>query len=310
MSHEHEHHGHRSHSGLNYNRAFTIGITLNILFIIVEVIYGIFGNSLALIADAGHNITDVLSLLLAWGAYIISSKKPSSRRTYGFRRVTILASLISSLLLLTALGGITWEAIGRLNDPMQVQGNIIIIVAGIGIIINFATALLFVSGKQHDLNIKGAYIHMLADAGVSLGVVIGGIAISASGLLWLDPVISIIIVIVIFIGSWGLFKESINLSIDAVPENIDISGIKNYLNSIENVSAMHDLHIWALSTTETALTAHLTVNKSTVNNINPFLNKIEKALHDHFNIEHVTIQIEEENVENACRLNQIECIKS
>ena len=309
MPHNHDHHEHHTHSNLNYNRAFAIGITFNILFVIVEVLYGIFGNSLALIADAGHNITDVLGLLLAWGAYLISSKKPTSKRTYGFRRVTILASLLSSLLLLTALGGITWEAVGRVSSPQQVKGNIIIIVAGIGIVINFATALLFVSGKNHDLNIKGAYIHMLADAGVSLGVAIGGIAITLTGLLWLDPIISIIIVIVIFIGSWGLFKESINLSIDAVPENIDISGIKDYLQSIEDVSAIHDLHIWGLSTTETALTAHLIVNKNAFKNINMFLNKIERHLHDHFNIEHVTIQIEEDNFENTCRLNQAECIK-
>jgi cobalt-zinc-cadmium efflux system protein len=303
MGHEH------NHVTINYNRAFSIGITLNILFVAIEVGYGIFGNSLALIADAGHNMIDILSLLLAWGAHLLSSKRPTSKRTYGFRRVTILASLLSAILLLVALGGITWEAIGRLSSSQEVKGNIIIIVAGIGIIVNMATALLFVSGKKHDLNIKGAYIHMLADAGVSFGVLIGGIVIMMTGLLWLDPIISIIIVIIIFIGSWGLLKESINLSIDAVPEQIDISGIKNYLINIKNVSKIHDLHVWALSTTETALTAHLVVSKNSVENINIFLNKIEHYLHDNFNIEHMTIQIEEDDFQNNCSLNQPECIK-
>lgn len=300
MSHNHD------HSKGNYNRAFAIGITLNVVFVIIEFTYGITAGSLALIADAGHNLSDVISLLLAWGATLIASKLPTEKRTYGFRRVTILASLISSILLLVALGAIAWESIGRFSSPQPVEGMIIILVAGIGVIINTVTALLFVSGQKHDLNIKAAYLHMAADAGVSLGVVIAGVAIMITGWLWLDPVISLVIVIVILIGTWNLLRDSINLSIDAVPEGIDISAIKNYLTKINNVSEIHDLHVWALSTTETALTVHLIVSKKAADN--NFLQEVQQHLHDNFGIEHSTIQIENEDNENSCFLNRPECI--
>lgn len=301
MTHDHK------HEMSNYNRAFAIGVILNVIFVVIEAGYGIVAGSLALIADAGHNLSDVLSLLLAWGASLLASKRPTKKRTYGFRRVTILASLVSALLLLVALGGIAWESVGRFFNPQPVKGMIIIIVAAIGVVINSITALLFISGKEHDLNIKGAYLHMAADAGVSLGVVIAGIAIMITGWLWLDPAISIFIVVIVLIGTWGLLRNSINLSIDAVPEDIDISEIKDYLTSLKNVSCTHDLHVWALSTTETALTAHLVTTQDSMDNA--FLIEIQQYLHDQFGIEHTTIQIEKENSENNCKLNRPECIK-
>ncbi|MBT8373442.1 MAG: cation diffusion facilitator family transporter [Deltaproteobacteria bacterium] len=300
MTHDHK------HDTINYNRAFMIGVLLNVIFVIIEAGYGIIAGSLALIADAGHNLSDVLSLLLAWGASLLASKRPTQKRTYGFRRATILASLLSALFLLVTLGGIAWESIGRFFSPEPVQGMVIIVVAGIGVVINSITALLFVSGKERDLNIKAAYLHMAADAGVSLGVVIAGIAIMITGWLWLDPAISIFIVIIVLIGTWGLLRNAINLSIDAVPEGIDISKIKDYLTSLKNVSCTHDLHVWALSTTETALTAHLVTTQESMDN--NFLIEIQQYLHDQFGIDHTTIQIEKEAPEQNCNLNRPECI--
>ena len=300
MSHDHK------HEKRNYNRAFMIGVILNIIFILIEAGYGIVAGSLALIADAGHNLSDVLSLLLAWGASLLAAKRPTQKRTYGFRRVTILASLLSALFLLVALGGIAWESIVRLFNPEPVKGMIIIIVAAIGVVINSITALLFISGKEHDLNIKGAYLHMAADAGVSLGVVIAGMAIMITGWLWLDPAISIFIVMIVLMGTWGLLRNAINLSIDAVPEGIDISEIKDYLTSLKNVSCTHDLHVWALSTTETALTAHLVITQDSMDD--NFLIEIQQYLHDQFGIQHSTIQIEKETPEQNCKLNHPECV--
>ncbi len=217
-----------------------------------------------------------------------------------------MASLSSAILLLVALGGITWEAFGRLFDPQPVEELIIIIVAAIGVVINTATAMLFMSGQKQDLNIRAAYLHMAADAGISLGVVLAGVAILLTGWLWLDPVLSLLIVIVILIGTWNLLKESLNLSVDAVPEDTDIKGIKNYLNKINNVTEFHDLHVWALSTTETALTVHLVTTDEMINNA--LLLEIQQQLHDKFEIEHVTIQIENMSSENSCLLNRPECI--
>lgn len=256
----------------------------------IEAGYGIFADSLALIADAGHNLSDVVSLLLAWGASILAKKAATEKRTYGLRKVTVLASMASAIILLVALGGITWEAIGRFRNPQPVAGMTVIIVAGIGVVINTLTALLFVKGQKDDLNIRGAFLHMAADAGVSLGVVIAGIFVLYKGWLWIDPVVSLGIVVVVFIGTWGLLRDSINYSLDAVPRNIDIAGISGYLNSFEHVCRIHDLHVWPLSTTEIALTVHLVVNRESLDN--NFLLSLQEHLHDHFGIEHSTIQIE------------------
>ena len=300
MSHNH------SHAPENYNLAFALAISLNILFVIIEASYGVIADSLALIADAGHNLSDVISLLLAWGANRLATKPSSDKRTYGLRRVTILASLSSAILLLVALGGIGWEAIGRLFDPQPVEGMIVIIVAGIGVVINGLTAWLFMAGQKHDLNIRAAYLHMAADAGISLGVVIAGVLILVSGWLWLDPLISILIVLVILAGTWQLLKDSINLSVDAVPQGTDFSGIKNYLGSLPEVTELHDLHVWALSTTETALTVHLVISRKVIDN--EFLVEIQKHLHDEYDIEHSTIQLENGSAQNDCLLNRPECI--
>ena len=289
----------------NYNRSFAFGVILNIVFVVIEASYGIFADSLALIADAGHNLSDVASLLLAWGANALSKKAATEKRTYGFRKVTVLASLASAIILFVALGGITWEAIGRFINPKSVEGMTIIVVAGIGVAINTLTALLFVKWQKNDLNIRGAFLHMAADAGVSLAVVVSGILISIRGWLWIDPVISLFIVTVIFFGTWGLLRDSINYTIDAVPKGIDYPGIRRYLTSFHRVNRIHDLHIWALSTTEIALTVHIVVNDNSLDN--NFLRKVQQYLHDHFGIEHATIQVETSKKRNECMLDKEKC---
>ena len=300
MAHNHD------HTVKNYNKAFALGVALNVIFVIIEAFYGIMAGSLALVADAGHNLSDVLGLLIAWGASVLATKSPTEKRTYGFRRVTILASLSSAILLLVALGGIAFEAFERLASPQPVEGLVIIVIAAIGVVINTATALLFISGQKQDLNIKGAFLHMAADAAVSLGVVIAGIVIMQTGWLIIDPMLSIIIVVIILIGSWGLIRDSVNLSIDAVPKNINVPEIQKYFSDISCVTQIHDLHVWALSTTETALTVHLVTNQKSIDN--SFLRNIQKELHDKFHIDHPTIQIELEDSENNCHLDRSECI--
>ena len=299
MSHDH------NHQISNYNRAFAIGVMLNVIFVAIEAGYGVAAGSLALIADAGHNLTDVLSLLIAWGAALLATKPATEKRTYGFRKVTIMASLASAILLLVALGGITWEAIGRFFDPKPVEGMTVIVVAAIGVVINTITALLFVSGQKHDLNIRGAFLHMAADAGVSFGVVVAGIIIMVTGWLLIDPLISLLIVAVILVGTWSLLRDSMNLAIDSVPKGIDIAGIKRHLTSLENVSQIHDLHVWPMSTTEVALSVHLIIVDDSL--INDFLPKLQQQLHDRFSIEHSTIQVERQD-DGPCMLNKNGCI--
>ena len=299
MSHSH------SHTPQDYSRAFAIGVSLNLVFVLIEVGYGFMADSLALIADAWHNLSDVVSLLLAWGANYLASRPATPMRTFGLRRATIIASLFSAILLLFALGGIAWEGLQRLWDPSAANGSVIIVVAAIGVVINTATALLFVSGQKHDLNIRGAYLHMAADAGVSLGVVIAGLAIMYTGWLWLDPLVSLLIVLVVLFGTWNLLKESLNLSIDAVPKGIDIAEIRAYLSDLENVSEIHDLHVWALSTRQNALSVHLIRRDDHLDN--DFLHGVQKHLHHRFNISHVTVQVESETGENGCMLNHPEC---
>ncbi len=294
MSHQHD------HGVKNYNAAFIIGITLNVAFVIIEAVYGFAVNSLALISDAGHNLSDVFGLVLAWGGSWLAKKSPTVKRTYGFRRATILASLASAILLLIALGAISWEAIIRLQHPQPVNSMTVIVVAGIGVVINTLTALLFMSGRNKDLNIKGAYLHMAADAAVSLGVVFAGVVIMETGWWYLDPAVSLLIAVIIFWGTWGLLRDSLNLSLDAVPRHIDPTEVEAYLREIPQVSGLHDLHIWAMSTTEVALTAHIVVPE-TVND--QFLNEISRTLHDRFEIEHSTLQVEQGSDEEACRLS-------
>jgi len=298
-SHNHGYHGH-DHGPASYGRAFAIGTTLNVGFVLIEVIYGIAANSVALIADAGHNLSDVFSLVLAWGASILTRQQPSHRYTYGLRRSSILIALLNAIILLIAMGGIAWEAVQRFRAPGPVAGTTVIGVAAVGIIINTVTALLFMSGRQRDLNLRGAFLHMAADAGVSLGVVLAGIAILVTGWLWFDPVVSLLIVVVVVVGTWKLLQDSVNLAMDAVPEGIEPLAVRTYLSELPNVAQVHDLHIWAMSTTETALTAHLVM--PTGHPGDAFLCSICKVLHDQFGIEHATLQVEIGDPGHPCAL--------
>ncbi len=283
MAHTH------AHAPTTYGRAFGLGVALNLGFVLLEWTYGRLSNSLALQADAGHNLSDVLGLLLAWGASVLAQRQPSYRRTYGLRRSTILAALVNAVVLLFAVGTIAWEAIERFQQPAAVAGTTVIVVAAIGIVINTATAMLFLRG-QHDLNIRGAFLHMAADAGVSLGVGIAGILIWATGSAWLDPVVSLIVAGVVLLSTWGLLRDSIDLALDAVPRDIDLQAVRAYLRTLPSVAEVHDLHIWGMSTTEAALTAHLVVPDGSANDA--LLTRAEQELHDRFGIEHATLQIE------------------
>lgn len=290
MGHNHDHHHGHNHGTANYGFAFGFGIILNTIFIIIEIIYGILGDSLALLADAGHNVSDVLGLIIAWIAVWLGKKAPSEKRTYGYKRSSILSALFNAVFLMVAIGAIAWEAIQRFSAPQPVVGKTVIIVAFIGIVINAVTALLFMSGRKMDLNIRGAFLHMATDALVSLGVVVVGFMIIWTGWQWLDPFVSLVISIVILLGTWGLLKESVNLSLDAVPEGIDVKKIKDYLSGLPTILEIHDLHVWGMSTTEAALTVHLI--RSEIEDNDELLQKLTKELHDKFGIEHATIQIE------------------
>ncbi len=291
MSHDHHHHhGHdHHHHEVTYGRAFAVGIVLNSVFIVIEVVYGMMANSSALLADAGHNLTDVLSLAFAWGALWLGSRKPGGRFTYGFRRTTILVSLLNALLIFVAVIIIGYEAVENLITISPVAGNTVMIVAAIGIVINGITAWMFFHGQKKDLNVKGAYLHMMADAAVSLGVVIAGLVIKLTGAFWIDPVISFAIIIAIVWGTWRLFTESVNLALDAVPSGIRLEEVREYLLSVKGVEGVHDLHIWAMSTTLNALTVHLVCP---MGNDDKMMEEIRGQLHDRFSIEHTTIQIE------------------
>lgn len=304
MAHDHEHHSHgqhgHTHSPSNYGRAFAIGTTLNVGFVIVEAVYGYLAHSLALFADAGHNLSDVLGLLLAWSASALARRPPTKRYTYGLRSSSILAALLNAIVLLLSMGAIGWEAIRRFSDPSPVAGATVIGVALVGVAINTATALMFISGRKGDLNIRGAFLHMAADAVVSLGVVLAGIAISITGWLWFDPVVSLIIVAVVVVGTWQLLRDSVNLALDAVPAGIEPLAVHTYLAERPGVSQVHDLHIWAMSTTETALTAHLVMPTGYPGDA--FLCQVCKELHDHFSIEHSTLQVETGDFDYPCTL--------
>jgi cobalt-zinc-cadmium efflux system protein len=292
-----------SHNVQNYNKAFGFGIALNISYIIVEVIYGFLINSMALLADAGHNFSDVLGLLLAWGGTYLAKTAVTKSRTYGLRKATVLAALFNALILLIAVGAIAIEAIRKISEPESIQGTTMMIVAGVGVIINTLTALLFLKGREKDINIQGAFLHMAADAGVSLGVVATGFLINITGFYLLDPIISFVIVVVITIGTWGLLRDSFHLSMDAVPRGIDLEKVQDYLNSLDGVEEVHDLHIWAMSTTEIALTVHLIMPNDIKND--HLLKKICKDLMDNFGIEHPTIQIEKSAQSANCENDSV-----
>jgi cobalt-zinc-cadmium efflux system protein len=286
--HSHDH-GH-GRAPANHGTAFAIGVALNLAFVAVEATYGFLSGSMALVADAGHNLSDVLSLALAWGASVLARRAPSGRYTYGYKSSTILAALANAGLLLVAIGGIAFETLNRIGSPPEVEGRIMMIIAGIGIVINGATALLFARGREHDINIRGAFLHMAADALVSLGVVIAGLAILLTGQRWIDPVTSLVIVLVIAWGTWGLLKDSVKLGLNAVPEHIDEHAVRAFLTRQEGVTAVHDLHIWPMSTTEAALTAHLVMPSGHPGDA--FLHDLAHELEHDFGIGHTTVQVE------------------
>jgi cobalt-zinc-cadmium efflux system protein len=297
MSLEHDH----SHAPANFNRAFAIGIVLNIVFVAIESFYGWRVNSLALLADAGHNLSDVAGLVLAWGGALAVKLRPNPRHTYGWKRATILAAFANALLLLVAMGGLAWEAIGRLLSPqvlVQEQGVTIMVVAGIGIVINTATALLFMRGRDSDLNIRGAFMHMAADALVSAGVVIAGALTLWMGWTWLDPVTSLAIAGVILMGTWGLFKQSLHMLFDGVPDSVDPQAVHDCLVALPGVSGVHDLHIWAMGTSHIALTAQLVMPQGHADDA--FLQDATHQMHDRFEITHVTLQVVKVPFTDSC----------
>lgn len=275
-------------------------MALNLGFVLVEAGAGLLTHSLALLADAGHNLSDVLGLLLAWGAAVLAKRAPSARRTYGLRKGTILASLGNAALLLIAVGAIAWEAIRRFSTPEPIQTGEVMIVAAIGIVINTATALMFMKGSEDDLNVRGAFLHMAADAAVSAGVVVAAFAMGLTGWLWLDPVVSLAIVVVIVLGTWGLLRDSLDMALDATPRGIDTDKVRAWLAARPGVSEVHDLHIWAMSTTETAMTAH--VVRPLDESHDQFLNDACAELASKFKIGHVTIQVETSHGAHGCRL--------
>lgn len=300
-SHPHHHgehaHGH-AHAPASFDRAFALGIALNVVFVVIEAFYGWRAGSLALLADAGHNLSDVAGLLLAWGAAAAGRIRPDARHTYGWQRASILAAFSNAVLLLVAMGSLLWEAVHRLYSPTPADGVTIAVVAGIGIVVNGATAALFMAGQKHDMNLRGAFLHMAADALVSLGVVIAGGLYLWLGWVWLDPAVSIVIALIIVIGTWHLFRESLHLLFDGVPENVDLAEVGDWLKRQPGVVDVHDLHVWATSTTGIALTAHLVMPAGHPGDA--FFERITHVLRERFAITHATLQIELADGDHGC----------
>lgn len=301
--HGHEHGpGHHHHHGdpNTHGKAFAIAIVLNSVFVAIEFFYGFLANSTALMADAGHNLSDVLALMLAWGAAILAKRQPKGRFTYGLRSSSMLAALFNSMLLMAACGAIAWEAVQQLLHPSPVAGVTVSVVAGIGILINGFSAWLFIKGSKGDINIRGAYLHMAGDAAISLGVLLAGLAVMYTGWSWLDPLVSVGIVVLIAWSTWLLLAQSLRMMLAAVPDNIDHTEIEAFLRARPGVSDMHDLHIWPMSTTETALTAHLVIPSGYPGD--EAMDAITRALREEFGIAHCTIQIEQGTTQHTCCL--------
>ena len=299
-AHNHTHTHPEGKEPARFDRAFAIGVTLNAGFVLIEWAFGVLANSLALIADASHNLGDVLGLLLAWGAAALARRLPSPRFTYGLRSSTILAALANAALLLVITGGIAWEAILRFREPAAIDAPVVIWVAALGIAVNTATALLFMSGRKQDLNLRGAYLHMAADAAVSLGVVVAGLLTLATGWTWLDPVVSLVIVAVILLGTWGLLRDATRLALHAVPEGVDPASVRQFLSRQHGVKEVHDLHIWGMSTTETALTAHLVMPGGHPGDT--FIADLADRIDHEFGIAHATLQVETGSGSQPCAL--------
>jgi cobalt-zinc-cadmium efflux system protein len=299
--HDHDHdHDHHGHAATSVGRAFLVGITLNLAFVGVEVVFGLLAQSMALVADAAHNFGDVLGLGLSWGATALARLKPSSRRTFGFRRSTIVASAANALILLFVTGGLTWESIRRLVEPERPRGLTMIVVAIVGAVVNGVSALLFMRDREKDLNLRSAFLHLASDAALAVGVAIAGGVILLTGWLWVDPLVSIVLALTILGGTWSLMSKSLNLMLDAVPERIDPEAVRAFLGKLPEVVEVHDLHIWAMSTTETALTAHLVMPDARCSPT--FLSDACRQLHDRFGIAHSTLQIDPQGAPAPCAL--------
>ena len=292
-------HGH-VHEPQAHDRAFAVGIVLNLAFVAIETVYGVLAHSMALLADAGHNLSDVLALGLAWGASVLGRREPSERFTYGLRSSSILAALVNAMLLMLVVGGIALEAIQRLLNPVPVATTTVICVALAGVVVNTATALLFLRGREHDLNVKGAFLHMAADAAVSLGVALAGVGMLYSGWIWLDPMMSLVIAVTIVGSTWGLLRDALTLSLHAVPSRIDTERVRGYLCGLAGVAEIHDLHIWGMSTTETALTVHLVMPEGHPSD--SFIVQVGEDLRKRFHVGHATIQVETGDKLHPCAL--------
>lgn len=302
----HRHHAHHHAPPKDFDKRFAIGAAINMAFVVAEMTFGFISNSLGLIADAAHNFSDVLGLLLAWGGMWLTRFRPTEKHTYGYSGASILAALANAALLFIAIGGIIVQAVQRFIEPAAVESPTIIWVALVGIVINGATAMLFYKDQAHDINVRGAYLHMVADAAISLGVVIAGVVIFYTGWVWVDPIVSLMIAAIIIIGTWRLAKEALHLSLAGVPPHIDRNGVFNYLSTLPGVTEVHDLHIWAMSTTKTALTAHLIRPEAGIDD--GFLNDVAIELDQKFNIQHPTIQVEKGGHPDSCRFAPVEVI--
>lgn len=297
MSHDHD------HAPTNYGKAFAIGVVLNLGFVLVEAFYGWQASSLALLADAAHNLSDVGGLLLAWAGFAAARLKPNLRHTYGWRRGSILASFANAILLLVAMGSLAWEAIQRMQTPAPMEAGTVMVVAGIGVIINTVTAWLFLTGSKGDLNIRGAFLHMAADALVSVGVVIAAALYLWQGWTWIDPVVSLLIALVVVIGTWSLFHRSLHLLFDGVPDGIEMTAVRQSLADLPGVVAVHDLHVWAMSTADNALTAHLVISDE-ARDRDTLLSQAMAMLHKQFELRHVSLQFESKAFADQCPLNE------
>lgn len=306
MAHDHHRHDHNhththGHAKPSVGAAFAIGTLMNLIFVAIEAGYGLISHSMALMADAGHNLSDVLGLALAWGASLLAQKAPTRLRTYGFRNTTILASLINALALLFVTGGIVWESVRRFAEPEPIAGRTVIFVALAGVLVNGVSAALFAAGSKEDLNVRGAFLHLAADAALSLGVAVAGAVMMYTGWSWLDPAVSIAVSLLILWSTWSLLRSSANLLLHAVPEGIDPDQVAAYLQGLPGVTELHDLHIWAMSTTETALTAHVVMGPAAPPT--RFLSDVCHELHERFGIAHATIQVEPSACVEPCRLS-------
>lgn len=289
------------HAPADFGTAFAIGVVLNGGFVIAEAVYGLRSDSLALLADAGHNLGDVLALLLAWGAAVLVRRAPTRRFTYGLRGTSILAALVNACVLMLVTGAIAWEALLRLQQPPAVAGMTVVVVAAIGVAINLGTALMFMRGREHDLNVRAAFLHMAGDAAISLGVVVAGLVILRTGWRWLDPVVSLAISVAVIVATWGVLRDSVRLALQAVPEDVDAAEVRRYLSAIAGVARVHDLHIWGMSTTENALTARLVFPQGYPGDA--ALRIVCAELRERHGISHATLQVETvDSGESGCVL--------